>query len=305
MKVQVFALMLLFAAGLISCAKPEASFSDASASSLSESNADGGIIGGVPVAGADPIAGTVVAVYDNEQKALCTGSIISSNLVVTAGHCFNQDPTKLVLIFGTQLPNATGSGPKPILRRVVDGRVNPRYLQVNAILEKNPKTDPDSINDWGDISILKFEGGLPAGYSAAQILTTATALVNGAPVTLAGYGEIDGKKQTPSTDLRKVDVTIANARFSATEVQMDQRQGRGACHGDSGGPAYILNGGKRFLFGVTSRGSLDKNNDCSQFSVYTNIVAQMNWLKAQAQALNGAKKVGTQPAPKSPTVVKK
>lgn len=284
MKGSVFALLLFFAANLISCAKPDLSKSETTENSVSESSADGGIIGGVSVADSDPIAGTVVAIYDTELKSLCTGSILSDKFVVTAGHCFNKNPSKLVLIFGTQLP--TAKGPKPVLRRVTDGRVNARYLQVDAMLEKSPQTSPDSIKDWGDISILKFEGGLPKGYSPAQLLTQTSALKNGATVTLAGYGEIDGKNQTPSPDLRKVNVIIANAKFSSTEVQLDQRSGRGACHGDSGGPAYIQVNGKRLLFGVTSRGSYDKNNDCSQFSVFTNLVAQSAWLKTQIQALS-------------------
>ena len=278
-------LVLLTAMTLAACAKSGGNNSDQSASL--GTNSDSEIIGGESVNPIDPIAKTVVAIFDTEQKSLCTGSILSASLVVTAGHCFNADPTKLVLIFGTQLPSA--AGPKPVVRRVVDGRVNPRYTQVNAVFEKNHKLDPDSIKEWGDISVLKFAGGLPPGFFAARVLNISAALKNGALVTLAGYGEINGPQHTPADRLRKVNVSISNAQFAPSEIQMDQRQGKGACHGDSGGPAYINIGGQNFLFGVTSRGSQDKANDCSQFAIYTSILGQMKWLVAQTNALAAAK----------------
>jgi secreted trypsin-like serine protease len=170
---------------------------------------------------------------------------------------------------------------------VIDGRVNARYVQVNNTLEKNPRLNPDTIKDWRDISILKFAGGLPPGFVPASLLTDATALKNGTVVTLAGYGEIDGKNKIGSEELRRVDVKISNAAYSPTEVQIDQRSGRGACHGDSGGPAYVTVGTRKFLFGVTSRGVQDIKNDCSQFSVYTNVLSQAQWMTAQAKALAG------------------
>jgi secreted trypsin-like serine protease len=273
--------LALFATG---CAQPY--FEKASVSNeISSTDSDSSVINGSPVATTDPIARTVVAIYDTELKSLCTGSILSASLIVTAGHCFNMDPTKLVLIFGTQLPNERAG--KPVVRRVVDGRVNARYVQVNELLEKNPRINPDSIKDWRDIAILKFAGGLPPGFAPAPMLTEASALQNGAVVTLAGYGEIDGKNKIGSDELRKVDVKVYNAAYSTTEVVLDQRFGKGACRGDSGGPAYVTVKGQKLLFGVTSRGVQDTKNDCSQFSVYTNLLSQTAWMAAQAKSLSG------------------
>jgi hypothetical protein len=281
------ALLVLSTLALAACGNPNSMNQAADQTGIVSSDANSGIIGGKEIAESDPISKTVVAIYDTEQKTLCTGSIVAPDLVVTAGHCFNEDPTKLVLIFGTKLP--TGNEDKPVVRRVVDGRLNPRFSQVVEMFNKNPKLDPDSVKEWGDISIVKFAGGLPAGYRASELLKDPKVLKTGMVVTLAGYGEIDGPRHIGSDSLRKVDVRIADANYSPTEVQMDQRDGRGACHGDSGGPAYVKVGNKTMLFGVTSRGNKDPKNDCSQYSIYTDAAAQMKFLSDSAKELNSTK----------------
>jgi secreted trypsin-like serine protease len=110
-------------------------------------------------------------------------------------------------------------------------------------------------------------------------------LVNGADVELAGYGITDGKTRAGAGTLRKVEVKVSNAHFSATEVLFDQRNQAGACHGDSGGPAFLKVEGVSYLFGVTSRGYQDSQNDCAQYSIYTNILAQSSFIQKASQEL--------------------
>ncbi len=63
-----------------------------------------------------------------------------------------------------------------------------------------------------------------------------------------------------------------------SEASLDQRRGTGACHGDSGGPAYLALEGGYALWGVTSRGLNDPNDDCSQFAIYTKAMPYANWI---------------------------
>jgi hypothetical protein len=261
----------------------------------------GGIIGGQAVAPTDPIAKTIVAIYDKEKQTLCTGSILSKELqlIITAAHCANkEDPQAMVLIFGTSLP--TKNGPPPVFRQVVDLRINPRYEQVMTMFEQNQTLAADSVKEWGDIAVLKFVGGLPPGYEAADLLNVKVPLRNGLRVTLAGYGEIDGNRHISSDKLNRADVVLADAGFSPTEVMMDQRNGKGACHGDSGGPAYIAVGGKTYLFGVTSRGVRDPGNNCSTFSVYSNIPAMIGLVAKFAKDLVRAPIPKSKPRPAAP-----
>ncbi|MNY53743.1 Trypsin [compost metagenome] len=93
-------------------------------------------------------------------------------------------------------------------------------------------------------------------------------------MTLAGYGLTDGVNKTGDNLLRKTDVQIIE-HFGKTEVALDQSQGKGACHGDSGGPAFLKVAGVEYVWGITSRGiGKDGVDDCSLFSLYTKVTAQ-------------------------------
>ncbi len=222
-----------------------------------------GIIGGKDISSSDPLIKGIVAVYNASEGALCTGSLLQNNVVLTAAHCIGEKPSDLFVLFDTVLSGSS-------LRRPVD------QTEVSA----EWATNQDNDTNTGDIAVLHFTGTLPAGYAAATLLTDISVLKAGATVTLAGYGISNGVTSEGAGTLRETDVTIADAAFSKTEIKLDQTHGQGACHGDSGGPAYIQVNGQYFLWGITSRGVDDPNNDCSRYSAYTDAVAYADWLKA-------------------------
>ena len=90
----------------------------------------------------------------------------------------------------------------------------------------------------------------------------------------------NGDDSTGAGTLRVVDVSISDAKYSKTEVLLDQTQGKGACHGDSGGPAFIKTKENLKLWGVTSRGSGSGENDCSGYSIYTRINSYTRWINS-------------------------
>jgi secreted trypsin-like serine protease len=236
------------------------------------------IVGGVTVAPSDVIASTTVAIVSqtSEGTALCTGSILDTDLIVTAGHCVGPSPSQMLVVFRKDLSDKSG----PVVK--VAGYIrDPNY--------GNGTNDKD--ND--DIALIRFDGGLPAGYQPAQLLQDSSALQNGETVTLAGYGITDGSASArdDGTDdgagvLRKVDTTIANAHYGQTEVEVDQTLGKGACHGDSGGPAFLMSAdGSLLLFGVTSRGPSNQPDDCASYGIYTNILAHLDFIQQATQAL--------------------
>lgn len=220
-----------------------------------------GIIGGSVMQANNPLSKNIVAVYDTVKKGLCTGSLLGNNLVLTAAHCIGDQPQQMVVAFGLDLEK------KPVGRKVDAAVVFPGYAQRK-----------DAEKDTGDIALIHFQGTLPEGYAAATLLSDARALRNGANVLLAGYGITNGVTKVGSGVLRSVVVKIADARFAQSEILMDQTQGRGACHGDSGGPAYAAIGSQSFLFGITSRGIRDPQDRCDQYAAYTNALYFKSWI---------------------------
>jgi secreted trypsin-like serine protease len=168
----------------------------------------------------------------------------------------------MYVFFGTSL------GPT-VPRRIVD---------VFAISNYWAARNSEKFNT-GDIALIHFQGTVPEGFKPAKMLRDKKILKNGLDVTLAGFGISNGVSGEGAGVLRQTSVKISDARYSASEVLLDQTHGTGSCHGDSGGPAYVEINGEYVLWGVTSRGVNDTNNDCSQSVAYTSTVYYSPWIQ--------------------------
>ncbi len=250
------------------------------------------IVGGQEVQADDPITKSIVVILgqSGQGEFLCTGSIIAPNVIITAAHCASDENTGaamsasaltvsygLKVSFGqtsTQMDAAVAAGLSSRVKavRVYDGWPT----QMN-----NPV-------DMGDVAILQIEGKVPNGYTPVPLLTDDSQLKAGGTVTLAGYGISDAGGSGAGT-LRKVDgIKILNPTLGKTELVLDQSQGHGACHGDSGGPGYLVgSSGQLTLWGLTDRGYPDNApDDCAHQSVYTKVDAYTQWISNAVQTLS-------------------
>jgi secreted trypsin-like serine protease len=229
------------------------------------------IIGGQTVSAGDIIAATTVMVTDG--NFICTGSIIAQDIVVTAAHCTAAQAENLRIVFSRQMPSD--------LTTVTDTVHDIYGFVANPGWQGEQSTGPDQH----DIAVIRFKGNLPSGYSVATLLSKSTALTKGETVTLAGYGITDAASQAGAGLLRKVDVQVLK-KLGETEEVLDQSEGAGACHGDSGGPAFVTVNGKLLLWGVTNRGYPDNApDDCVHESVYTRITAYTEFVNSAAEQL--------------------
>lgn len=252
---------------------------------ISADQTSSGIIGGTEVSSTDSISKSTVAIFDAYGGQLCSGSLITDNIVLSAAHCVGLAPKYMVIIFDvdaeTILNNSAGAFKKLL--------AHPRVRQVEkVVVSATWKSRQNEATDTGDVSIFKFTGKAPTGYAPAKMLKDVSVLQNGALVTLAGYGITQGQPQSGTAVLRQVQVAIADNKYSSTEIKLDQTQGHGACHGDSGGPAFVQVNGENLLWGITSRGVDDAKNDCSRYSAYTNAVVYSPVIAKAIAQLNPA-----------------
>jgi hypothetical protein len=144
--------------------------------------------------------------------------------------------------------------------------------------------------DMGDIALLKFEGDVPAEYTPAQLLTDSSQIADGRQIFVAGYGLnwTIGVSRGAGT-LRAVALEVDEANYAKTETSLSQSVRRGICSGDSGGPAYLLQDGQLYIWGVASRGDslpVPLVPKCMMFSIYTRVDAYANWIQEASNALN-------------------
>jgi secreted trypsin-like serine protease len=270
----LLATSLVLMLSLAACGKTP--FVNAPASNPSGNSA--GIIGGSDVTDKDDFSKSVVALYNVTVGSLCTASIVSDQILVTAAHCVDGPASSLRVVFGKNLENETDR----VIEAVISYETSPLW----------PTRSSEDFNA-GDIAVVRFEGGLPAGYHAAKLLTDDTVLTTGANVLLAGYGISNGVTQEGAGTLRSVVTTIKNGAYSESEILIDQTTGKGACHGDSGGPAYVQVNGQWALWGVTNRGVNDPNNDCSVSAAYAKIPFYQSWIATTTKKLLAAKSSAT------------
>lgn len=225
-----------------------------------------GIVNGKPVANQDIVSKSVVALVAEgaDGQSLCTGSVVNEETILTAAHCVEGEPRRIAVIFNPKV-----SGVDQGVVRMAD-----RFLQ-------NPRWNiSDRRKDRGDLALVHFSGGLPAGYQPVAFLTEKTPLTNGATVILAGYGVTSGKSSKGAGTLREAPTTI-EGQFSNTEIMTDGRTSS-VCFGDSGGPAFIQTENGLVQWGVASS---VMTRACNEASVHTSLIGYETWVERAAKDL--------------------
>ncbi len=242
-----FALALALCPGLVACAldAPPDQADPAQAIAVRQSP----ILGGVP----DTTDGAVMALIHQQSATMssaCTGTVIAkvgaSGILLTAGHC-------VVANNGTAVTQPLTVA-KPADLFVIPGNDWQTALGVNQYFDAaqvavHPSYD-GTVNSTFDMALVRFVGATPSMPVIPAITAAEDTLAVGSAFTLVGYGETDTNMD--NSQRRKVDRTVET--LSTRQFQYNQTDLKGACSGDSGGPALVTTPNGVRVVGVTSYG---------------------------------------------------
>lgn len=243
---------------------------------VNQDNTTENIVGGTEVQEGSALSKSVVLLVNLVTEEICTAALIGGNFAVTAAHCLDEDNIENMYVLFAAKPNI-----KTVRRKVLNAKASP-YWKLRQHEDKNTS----------DIALIKFEGlGLPVGYEPVKFLENTEVLKNGVPTVVVGYGFSNPVTRAGTGVLRHTTLKISDAKFSPTELLLDQTQGSGACHGDSGGPAFVYLKDKTgkaqyYIWGIANHASEDDvDNLCNKSVIYTNATLFQAWFELAKKSL--------------------
>ncbi len=193
----------------------------------------------------------------------CSGSIIGSDLIITAAHCFDLAMQGSYAVFGTD----TYDRDKRIILPIEAGLENVNYQ-----------------SSGNDIALLKLASPIPAGYQPIKLHQPDMPIYKEDQVRLAGFGT-DNSANSFGT-LRFVTSYIGSR---SEDGSLYVRNGdTAACTGDSGGPMMVLRDSDWYLVGIASVANVDKASGlCTGGNYYSPVRENYSLIVNMAQTLTG------------------
>jgi hypothetical protein len=233
------------------------------------------IINGEPDRGpnAHPYVGAYVVKFEGKLRPVCSGTLISAKVFLTAGHCTEFDVERNLPVYVSFDPTY-----KPGASEVIKGTpyLHPGFCFPTPEDKGKCRLPPKYPEILGapnrairyDVGVVVLEKPVRmATYGALPEAGLVDTLKEGQRLTTVGYGatgfDIGGEPPLPPQPvltgdryratvrlLNTIDPAVGEMSVKTTGRSLIKGKGEGACFGDSGGPLFV--GDQQTIVGVTS-----------------------------------------------------
>lgn len=199
----------------------------------------------------------LVTTIKGRSGGFCTGVVLSSTIVLTAGHCAHGASAIAV--------NAAADGMAPRLIGASAHIIHPEFRD-NAAARRERSID---------LALLRLSEPLPAKFNQAQLSDRGTTKV-GETFRILGFGLTQEGVEHSAGKLR---AGFLETRAPLSRILLwakdPQEKGFGACTGDSGGPIFD-NRGK--VFAITSWSTGAGKKSCGVLTQAALVAPQRAWI---------------------------
>jgi secreted trypsin-like serine protease len=220
-------------------------------------------------ASAETVARSIVTVIGSRGN-VCTGTLISPTIVLTAGHCITPNTSYRVIDYTTQPP---------------------RLISAQKVVT-HPQFNMQAMNAHratADVALLQLPSPVP-GKSPATLGAPRIPIMPGAPFTVAGIGATASGSGAGVGTVRAAGLVVTG-KPGTLQVRLvdpltqNARAGMGACTGDSGAPAIEDQNGASVIVGVVSWSTGANNSDgCGGLTGVTPLTLYRDWILKTARS---------------------
>jgi len=234
------------------------------------------IVRGVEATNRDGLRSFVVRI-ESDQGEMCTGVLVSHDLIVTAAHCLLADTEYTVY--------------------ALDGRARTmrRSVLAKALHPSFDGSAPPRSQPGIDLAVIRLDSPLDREFEPLP-LRQANSPMLGEDVTLAGFGTTAFGRRDTARVLRftyvriRGEMQVGNTMLVASDSEREsQRSGAGACQGDSGGPILRGDPGTYTLLGLVSwsSGAMRERSGaaCGGTTAITPLDPHLGWIEARMREL--------------------